>query len=44
MSVNWGEFSKSLPTWSEKEAVALWGETEKAELDQPWRRGDFEWT
>lgn len=34
-AVNWGEFSKSLPSWSEAEAVALWGEPEWAELDQP---------
>lgn len=27
-AVNWGEFSKSRSTWSETEAVVLWGEPE----------------
>lgn len=38
-AVNWGEFSKSLHTWSEEEAVAFWGESERAELDQPGEEG-----
>lgn len=40
---NWDEFSKSLPTWWEAEAVALWGESERAELDQPGEEGTFGW-
>lgn len=38
-AVNWGEFSKTLPTWSDAEAVALWEEPEQAELDQPGEEG-----
>lgn len=38
-AVDWGDFSRSLPTRSKAEAVPLWREPEQAGLDQPGEEG-----